>query len=462
VITIDDGEFMALPPTRSAEPDGPRFLRAARALDGAGNLVVDAVLELDGTKIRALGSAAEFGSAIDGIARSDYGDATLLPGFIDTHAHVAMPADGRSYSEVVRDPDEVWALTAYENVARHLHAGVTTIRDNGARNRVTFAVRDFLRQRDLIHPRLLLAGRPVTRSNGHMAWCNGSADRPDDIRMAVRLLAAEGADHIKLVASGGGTPGTLQSEASYTADELRIAVEAARELGLRTTAHCHATSAIRNAVEAGVGCIEHVSFIRRSDALDPPRKQVGAAWTGLTVDYDPEVVEALQRSDCYLSLTLPGAYGPVLELRDQATRRELTAGELAKLAMSEEHVDRKLKVAERLVADGLGGRIVLGTDAGAGDTTFGRMNLALVLAVRGGMQPMAAIESGTRVAAEACGISGDTGTLEPGKAADVVVVDGDPLTDIGATGRVLATFRAGMEIAGPFAAVASRPPRTAR
>ena len=74
------------------------------------------------------------------------------------------------------------------------------------------------------------------------------------------------------------------------------------------------------------------------------------------------------------------------------------------------------------------------------------MNLALVLAVRGGMQPMAAIQSATRVAAEACGISNETGTLEPGKAADILVVDGDALTDIGATGRVLATFRAGARV----------------
>lgn len=432
----------------STTPSAPRYLRAARAFDGAGNVITDAVLELRGTVIGSLDSAAAFGSAINASNCLDYGEATLLPGLIDMHAHVSMPADGRSYNEVCRDPDEIWALTAYQNVARHLEAGVTTIRDNGARNRVTFAVRDFLRSRDVTHPRLLLAGRPVTRSDGHMAWCNGSADRPEDIRRAVRLLAAEGADHIKLVASGGGTPGTLQGEPSYSTAELRVAVEAARELGLRTTAHCHATSAIRNAAEAEVDCIEHVSFILRSDASDPPRNRVGAAWTGLTVDYDPEVVAALQRSDCYLSLTLPGAYGPVLELREEATRRTLTPAETTRLANSEEHVDRKLKVAERLLADGFGARIVLGTDAGAGDTTFGRMNLALVLAVRAGMQPTAAIQAATRVAAEACGIASDTGTLEPGKAADVVVIDGDPLTDIAAMGRVLATFRGGTEVAG--------------
>ena len=224
---------MAAPMTSPTTPVAPRYLRAAHAFDGVGNVVLDAVLELHGTRVAAIGGAAEFGSALDGESCVDYGEATLLPGLIDMHAHVSMPADGRSYSEVMRDPDEVWALTAYQNVARHLEAGVTTIRDNGARNRVTFAVRDFLRDRDVTHPRLLLAGRPVTRSDGHMAWCNGSADRPEDIRKAIRLLAAEGADHIKLVASGGGTPGTVQGEASYSAAELRVAVEAAHELGLR-------------------------------------------------------------------------------------------------------------------------------------------------------------------------------------------------------------------------------------
>ena len=430
-------------------PDARRYLRTAHAVDGAGGVIEDAVLELDGTRIVALGAAAQFGSAITGSNCLDYGEATLLPGLIDMHAHVSMPADGRSYSEFCREPDEMWALTAYQNIARHLETGVTTIRDNGTRNRVTYAVRDFLRSRQVTHPRLLLAGRPITRSDGHMAWCNGSADRPEEIRQAVRLLAAEGADHIKLVGSGGGTTGTFQGEPSYSSAELRVAVEAAHELGLRTTAHCHATTAIRNAAEAGVDCIEHVSFIRRAEPADPPRNRVGAAWTGLTVDYDPDVVAALRRSDCYLSLTLPGAYGPVLELREEASRRELTPAEATRLASSEEHVDRKLKVAERLLADGLGGRIVLGTDAGGGDTAFGRMDLTLDPRGAVGYAATAAIEAATRIAAEACGISDETGTLEPGKAADVVVIEGNPLVDIAAMGRVLATFSAGTEVAGP-------------
>ena len=132
----------------------------------------------------------------------------------------------------------------------------------------------------------------------------------------------------------------------------------------------------------------------------------------------------------------------------KAAAARLARPEFSSLCISEEHVERKLGVAGRLIADGFGERIVFGTEAGAGDTEFGRMNLALVLAVRSGMQPMAALRSATRIAAEACGVSDETGTLEPGKSADILVVEGDAVTDVGAIGWVLATFRAGVEVGG--------------
>jgi imidazolonepropionase-like amidohydrolase len=155
----------------------------------------------------------------------------ILPGLIDSHAHLTLAGDGRTYEQMTLDRDEMMALVAVRNMHRHLAAGVTTIRDNGGRNLVVFAVREAIER---------LSGRPITHSLGHFHWCNGVADSAEEIVAAVRRLVAEGADHIKIMASGGGTVGTIPSLASYRPDELRVAVETAHDLGRLTTAHARA------------------------------------------------------------------------------------------------------------------------------------------------------------------------------------------------------------------------------
>src|SRR6266700_2229017 len=144
---------------------------------------------------------------------------------VDAHAHLTLAADRRTYEQMVLDPDEMMALVSVSNLQRHLATGVTTLRDNGGRNRVTFIVRQAINRGYFIGPRLLLSGRPVTHSYGHFYWCNGVADGADAIRAVVRQLVAEGADHIKIMASGGATAGNLPYYPSYTAAELHAAVD---------------------------------------------------------------------------------------------------------------------------------------------------------------------------------------------------------------------------------------------
>ena len=130
-----------------------------------------------------------------------------MPGLVDAHAHLTLAADRRTYEQMVLDPDEMMALVSVSNLQRHLACGVTTLRDNGGRNRVTFIVREAIKRGYFIGPRLLLSGRPVTHRYGHFYWCNGVADGVEAIRATVRQLVAEGADHIKIMASGGATAG---------------------------------------------------------------------------------------------------------------------------------------------------------------------------------------------------------------------------------------------------------------
>src|SRR5436190_23812247 len=133
-----------------------------------------------------------------------------------------------------------------------LRSVVTTLSANRCRDSIMFDVRDAINRGLMVGPRMLIAGRPVTMTGGHFHWCNGVADGEDEIWEQIRRLVQEGADHIKIMASGGGTEGTNPGLPSYTARELRAAVDASHHYGRLTTAHCRATQAIANAVEAGL------------------------------------------------------------------------------------------------------------------------------------------------------------------------------------------------------------------
>jgi imidazolonepropionase-like amidohydrolase len=325
------------------------------------------------------------------------------------------------------------ALVAIRNLQRHLASGVTTIRDNGCRNRVTFAVREALRRGYFSGPRLLLAGRPLTHRLGHFWWCNGEADGEAEIRAAVRQLVAEGADHIKIMASGGGTAGTSPYHASYTSEELRVAVETAHGLDRLTTAHCRARQLMHFAVDAGLDCIEHAEFL-------VPGGHEHAAKGG--VEYDGRLTERMLQAGTFVSFTFQaGGYATLLELRQAPGTRGRERDEL------EAYFDAKRALFGHLLGDGMLPRLVISTDAGPGDTEFGHLEHGVQLAVESGMPCSRALAAVTRIAAEACGVADMVGTLEPHKQADLLVVGGNPLEGVAAITRVQAVYVAGERVA---------------
>ena len=181
-------------------------------------------------------------------AAQHFPDATLLPGLVDAHAHISLAGDGRTYEQMFLDPDELMTLIGLHTMRVHLKSGVTTLRDNGARNRTAFLLREGLERGYYDGPRLLLCGRPITCTGGHFHWCNEVADGEAEIRKAVRRLVHEGADHIKVMASGGGTRGTIPGRASYSTEELRAAADEAHQLGRLTVVHCRAKESMVRAV----------------------------------------------------------------------------------------------------------------------------------------------------------------------------------------------------------------------
>lgn len=410
-------------------------------------MIEDGVLAIDGSRISHVAAAADMAAELSVGNVDHFPDATLLPGMVDAHAHLTLAADRRTYEQMIQDPDEMMALVSVANLQRHLATGVTTLRDNGGRNRVTFVVREAIERGYFIGPRLLLSGRPVTHSYGHFYWCNGVADGADAIRATVRQLVAEGADHIKIMASGGATAGNIPYYPSYTADELRVAVDTAHRLGRLTTAHCRAKQSMINAIEAGLDCIEHAEFLVPGAIAE---YGAGLASSGV-MEYDARVADRLLESGTFVSYTMQaGGYDSLVELRAKRAAEHLTPDEEARRGALEAYFDRKLDVFHQLLRDGLLPRLVISSDAGPFDCEFGRMVYGLRLAVQGGMSPLQAIEAATRVAAEACGVAPLVGTLEAGKEADLLVVAGNPLQDIECIANVEAVYKAG-RVVGPAA-----------
>ena len=385
---------------------------------------------------------------------STYRGATAMPGLVDAHAHISLPADGRSYEQIDEDPDELLALVSVRNMDMHLESGVTTIRDLGARDEVTFRVREGQQRGYFGGPRLLLAGRPITTHRGHFAWCGSEADGPDEVRRAVRELVADGADAIKVMASGGGSKGIPPYLPSFHPDELRMIAETAHGLGRLATAHCRARESMVYAAQAGFDCIEHGDFLIPSANARAGSGPAAGYQTRFEVEYDPAVTEEIAKAGTFVSVTLQSSgYHRLQQLRAQrASGDPLSAEEESLFHILEERAENKVRMFGSMARDGIADKLVVSTDAGCFVTEFGKLRYGIGLAIESGFSVAQALRAVTSVAAANCGIGEETGTVAQGLDADLLVVDGDPFSSLDCLTNVRAVYRAGALVAGSAAA----------
>ena len=408
--------------------NGWTILRADRLFNGTGQPPVsDGVVVVRGEEIAAVGARGQ----IDEPAAAHtvhFEDATIVPGLIDAHTHLVMPGDGTPGEEVMKVDDGILLLKAAANAQRALEAGITTLADTGARNRVTFTLREAIRMGLCAGPRLVLCGRPLTRTGGHCWFLGGEADGPDAIRLAARQLFREGADIVKVMATGGGTIGTDPYRPSYRPEELRAAAEEAHDAGKRAIAHCSATAGMSRALEAGFDVIFHAHFYRPDG----------------TLQFQPEVAQRLVDSGAYVNPTLEVNRVLVESLRSREGDR--TPAEEAALAQRTHRYAGQLENVAKLVQ--LGVKMVAGSDAGWGLVAFGDLVKELEAMTTVGMSPHEVLLSATRDAADALGVSREVGTLEAGKKADILVVAGDPAVDVTALKEVRAVMLGGRFVKG--------------
>ena len=394
-------------------------IRAARLIDGRGGAVVqNAVILIDSTRITALGP----GLAIPaGTPIIDLGSATVLPGLIDCHTHITSGDPGDYYEGLFRRSPIDYAVAAPTFARRTLEAGFTTVRDVGAGEFIDVALRRAIDSGLVIGPRMRVATLTVGATGGHgdivgfspylkFGQFSGLADGVDEIRKLVRFEIKNGADLIKLLASAG----VLSEEESagapqFSQEEMNAVVQEAAMWGRKVAAHAHGAEAIKRAVRAGVASIEHGSLID-----DEGIRLMKERGTYLVADiYNDDYILAE-----YKRLRFP----------DRILEKERQVGRLQR---------ENFRKAVRA-----GVKVAYGTDAGVYPHGWNGKQFAFM--VRYGLTPMQAIQSATQSAADLLGWSESVGTLTPGRYADIVAVEGDPLKDITELERVTFVMKGGV------------------
>jgi imidazolonepropionase-like amidohydrolase len=391
-------------------PGNRYFLRADRLFDGRqaagpGTVVVD------GGRIEAVERGPMDPPAKGQVM--DFGDATVLPGLIDSHVHLGFDGGMDPVGRMRADDDANLLLRMRLAAQKSLAAGVTTVRDLGDRSYLAVTLREWYRAGNEVGPEVLASGPPLTVTGGHCFFMGGEADGEAELRKAVRVRATRGVDVIKVMVTGGNmTAGIDPFTPQYTVAELAAVVEEGHRFGRTVTAHVHGVAGIERAVEAGVDGLEHCSF-----------------WVADGVRADQALIDRIAEQEIWVCPTAGIGPSPVPPPPAVAAR---LPGMFAAAARAHQ----------------AGVRLLAGTDAGIapvkphGIVAYSVQMLVDTVA----MSTVDALKAATASSAEACGLAGRKGVLAPGADADLLVVRGDAVADVRRLHDVVAVFRAGVPV----------------
>src|SRR6266436_2886092 len=391
--------------TTSAQAPKRTVIRAGRVLNvRTGELRTNQAIAIEGDKIAQIAPSSEI-TAASGDTTMDLPDATLLPGLIDMHTHLTFDLNSLGYQGLgISTARE--ALHGARNARRTLEAGFTTVRNVGARDYADIALRDAINDGDVIGPRMVASGPALGITGGH---CDenllppafhfqgeGVADGIEAVQHKVREVIKYGADVIKICATGGVlSKGDDPNASQYTMEEMKAIVADAHRLGRRVAAHAHGAEGVRWASEAGVDSIEHGHLM------------------------DDTSIATLKKNGTYLVPTL------FLTEYMQTNLERSNVPEFSKQKMRDVAAAAQINVKKAISA---GVKVAFGTDAAVypHGLNAGEFHVYVKL----GMTPLAAIQTATISAADLLGWTKTVGTVEVGKWADLIAVDGDPTKDV--------------------------------
>ena len=383
-----------------------------RIFDG-DHMIDDHAVLIEGARIARVAPAGDFeGFAGDVV---DCSGGTIMPGLIDCHVHLMFRGEPDPWASLERLDAAHAVVRALEHARDTLRGGVTSIRDCGGREYQEFAVRDACNEGRFRGPTILAAGKMICMTGGHGNRMGRVADGVDEVVKAVREQVHAGSDLVKIMATGGVmTPGVDPEDAHYSAEEMAAGITEAKRFRRRTASHAQGSEGILNATRGGVTSIEHGIFMNEECCR-----------------------EMLDRGT-YLVPTL-AALRNILDNED-AGIPDYVMEKAQRCAAAHERSIRMF--------DEAGGRIALGTDAGTPFNLHGDNAAELKFMVDVGMSNLDALRAGTRNGAELMGFD-DRGRIAEGAIADLLVVDGDPSTEIEAAAdrsRHLRVIKGGMVV----------------
>ena len=418
---------LAVPATaETPAADQTTVITAARYLDVATGRYVEypaIFVDKDG-RITSIADARTIRLASD-VKRIDLPGKTLLPGLIDMHVHLDSPADIGGFRGL-EFTDSFFAMTAVTNGQAMLGAGFTTVRNVGAKDRNDVGLAQAIEHGYVTGPRIVAASYPLGATGGHCdetglppsmerpGKMEGVGDSLDELRYQVRRQRKYGATVIKVCATGGVfSHNTAVGQQQVTEPELRAIADEAHMWGLRVAAHAHGAAGINAAIRAGIDTIEHASLIDDEGIrLALARKQ--PVWLAMDI-YNTEYTQS------------EGKKNGVLESNLRKDRE---------IAQAQRDNFRKAYKA--------GVRMVFASDAGV--MPHGQVGRQFATMVEYGMTPLDAIRAATLNAAQALGQEGDVGQIAAGRYADMVAVDGDPLSNVRLLEQVSAVVKGGQQV----------------
>lgn len=337
---------------------------------------------------------------------------TVLPGLIDSHVHMVLDPAIHDVAKQLAQTDDDIRKKMPDRAESMLKAGITSARDLGGGNWLELELRDRIRNREIKGPRLLCAGRPITSIDGHSYFWGGAVLGPEEAHHVVDENCEKGVDLIKIMATGGMfTAKSHPGRAQFTQDELTEIISYAHDRDFAVAAHCHGSEGIANAVYAGVDTVEHCSWMDTE---------------GRRGEYLHDVVTEMATRKTWISPTVNSNWSRFLQSNP------------AHLGIVRQQF-REMKAA--------GVQFIASTDAGIPNVYHQDLPRSLpVFAKYADMQPVDVLRSTTSNAARALNIHNETGAVKVGLAADLLFVEGDPLTDLDVIQKPASVIARGVEV----------------
>ena len=381
---------------------------------------------IDGSKISDIGPRNEIKQPMGAEADIyDFSNSTVMPGMVDAHTHHNGFGDGRLGDELVKLPDEILVLNSARNARKSLFSGVTTIRENGPKNKTMLELRKNIVRGDQIGPRMMLCGRPISIIGGHMGYFGSQVTGEIQSRAMVRQLIKEGADYIKITATGGSTITSDPLRPAFNLDELKAITEEAHKFNKLTAAHCTSTEGIRLSVEADVDMIIHSVF------KEPNGDN----------RFDNKTAELMASKGVYVNPTLHVFRSQIWAKQKSMADKPENKEDILALDIEKKEFERRVDDVNKLIE--FGAKVITGSDSSWGDYQLGNTVYEVECLELAGLSRSKSIKSVTSESAVSIGVDQSVGTLEKGKEADILVLEKDPYDDIDNLWRVQDVFLRG-------------------